>query len=270
MRPERFTIFGATGFVGGALAARLRAEGHEVAAPDRGEAWADADLGHVIYAAGVTAGFRERPLDTAEAHVGLPASILARGRFTSFLYLSSARVYAGLPEGREDAPLLVDPARPDAAYDLTKLAGEALCHATGRTEVRVVRLSNVVGPGLRAPNFVAALAAEARATGRIVLRQGAASMKDYVALEDVLEVLPRLATGGRARLYNVASGVRTAHADVAAAFGVPVEVAPGAPLVAFPPIAIDRLRAELAFEPRPLGPALAALRAATPEGASPC
>lgn len=267
----RYAIFGATGFVGAALARRLRDAGHDVWAPAREDgAWADRDLGHVVYAAGVTAGFRERPLDTAEAHVGLPAAILARGRFASFAYLSSARVYAGLAEGREDAALLVDPARPDAAYDLTKLAGEALCQATGRPEVRVVRLSNVVGPGLRPPNFVAAIAAEARATGRILLRQAAGSRKDYVALDDVLDLLPRIATDGRERLYNVASGMLTTHAEVAAAFGVPVEVAPGAPLVTFPPIATGRVRAEFAFQPRPLGPALAALRAASPGGAAPC
>ncbi len=271
----RFTVIGARGFIGAPLVARLRATGHDVFAPRRGDAELfTRELGHVIYAAGVTANFRSRPLATAEAHVGLPAELLAGAQFASFLYLSSTRVYAGSADTREEEPLLVAPAHPDAAYDLTKLAGEALCHAAGRPNVRVVRLSNVVGPGLRSPNFLAALAAEARATGRIVLRSAADSVKDYVALDDVLDLLPRIATNGRATVYNVASGVQTAHlvvaGQIASALGAAVEVAPAAPRTAFPPIVIDRLRDEFAYTPRPLESALASLLADLPGGAAPC
>ena len=50
--------------------------------------------GHVIDCIGLTGDFRVRPLDTAEAHVGLVARCLAELQFDSFLLLSSTRVYA--------------------------------------------------------------------------------------------------------------------------------------------------------------------------------
>ena len=47
-----FTIIGGKGFVGGAVVARLRADGHEVFVPERDDpSMSQRKLGHVIYAA---------------------------------------------------------------------------------------------------------------------------------------------------------------------------------------------------------------------------
>src|ERR1043166_5646069 len=91
-----FTIFGAGGWIGSALARRLTSSGQEVRAVFR-DNWPPGDeaLGHVIYAIGLTADFRERPLATAQAHVGTLTRALEFSRFKSFLYLSSTRVYQG-------------------------------------------------------------------------------------------------------------------------------------------------------------------------------
>jgi nucleoside-diphosphate-sugar epimerase len=87
----------------------------------------------------------------------------------------------------------------------------------------------------------------------VVLRTAPDSCKDYVSIRDVTRALVRIATAGRERLYNVASGRNTTHAEVASALractGCAVEFAAGAPTVAFPPIDVGRLRAEFPFEP---------------------
>ena len=80
-----------------------------------------------IFAIGLTADFRSRPLDTMDAHVSALAEVLRCGRFDSLTYLSSTRVYAGLPRGCGNATLVVNPSDASDLYNLSKLAGEALC-----------------------------------------------------------------------------------------------------------------------------------------------
>jgi nucleoside-diphosphate-sugar epimerase len=96
---------------------------------------------------------------------------------------------------------------------------------------------------------------EAR-SGRIVLRTAADSAKDYIHIDDVVELLPRIATCGRERIYNVASGIQITHsqwADLLALYtGCTVDVAPGAKALRFIPIDICRIQTEFDFQPRPV------------------
>lgn len=250
-----WTVLGASGVIGRHLVARLRAAGETVFTPGRGEDILHGrPLGHVIYAIGLTADFRQRPFDTVQAHVSLLAEVLQHANFESLLYLSSTRVYEHAAEGREDAWLPVQAQNASDLYNLSKLMGESLCMHGGRGDVRVARLSNVVGgDDADSDNFVPSLVRAARA-GRIVLRTALDSAKDYVHIDDVVELLPRIATEGREQLYNVASGVQTTHAQwvegLTKQTGCVLEVASDAPVVHFAPIDIRRIRAEFDFEPR--------------------
>jgi nucleoside-diphosphate-sugar epimerase len=251
-----FTVLGTSGFIGGNLAERLRGAGHDVLAPSRTEIAETCrqPLGHVIYCIGLTADFRSRPFDTVRAHVSLLSDLLEHGQFASLLYLSSTRVYARAPSTMEDTELPVSSADPSDLYNLSKLMGESLCLHSGRSATRVARLSNVVGFDPGSDNFVQALVREALA-GEIVLQSAPQSSKDYVAMDDVLDLLPRIALGGRSRLYNVAGGRNIRHdeltAELQALTGCAVRTAPDAPVQSFIPIAIGRIRAEFGAEPRP-------------------
>jgi nucleoside-diphosphate-sugar epimerase len=256
--PSTFTVLGASGYIGSRLAAHLEAQGHTVWAPARGDAEVlTRPLGHVIYCVGLTADFRTRPFDTVDAHVGLLAEVLRRAQFDSLLYLSSTRVYMGAADTHEDAPLAVLPGVPSYLYNLTKLTGESLCHASGRAGVRVARLSNVVGPGMDAAsgNLVADLLHQAQ-QGHILLRSDPQSAKDYVHVTDVVDWLPRIALQGCRPVYNVASGVQTTHAQwlewLGTWYASSYEVLDGAPLQRLAPINASRLQAELGVVARPV------------------
>jgi len=254
----RFTILGASGFIGSALARALRTAGDDCIAPERAAMGAllegNTALGHVIWCVGLTADFRERPFDTVRAHVCDLLPWLQQGRFDSFLYLSSTRVYGGCERAEETAALTVQPSRPDDLYNLTKLTGEALCLTQPRTDVRVVRLSTVIGERPDAHDFVAALLREGRATGSVRLRDHADSAKDYIALEDVVDLLPCIACAGTQRLYNVAAGSNLTHWQVAQSLAAPagwrVICEGAAPPVIFPLIGTGRIRQEFGFSPR--------------------
>jgi nucleoside-diphosphate-sugar epimerase len=239
-----FTVLGGSGFIGGHLVRHLERSGHRVATPPRG-AMPGTDPGHVIYCVGVTADFRTRPFETVAAHVTHLAEVLARARATSFLYLSSTRVYR--TGGGEDEPLTLRPADPDDLYNATKIAGEALCLAQPAATVRVARLSNVYGPGMGSDSFLAAVLCESL-TGRLRLATSLDSEKDYVAVEDVVRALERIALRGRHRLYNVAAGVNVSHRGVVERLvgltGCKISVAHAAPRIAFPVIDTRRIAAE--------------------------
>lgn len=255
-----WTVLGASGTIGRKLSAHLRAAGHAVFSPGRGEDFYSRPLGHVIYAIGMTADFRQRPYETVQSHVSLLAELLQNGNFESLLYLSSTRVYGRATTGSEDSLLTVLSKDPSDLYNLSKLMGESLCLQDARSKVRVARLSNVVGgDDAESANFVPSLVREAR-SGRIVLQTAMDSLKDYIHIDDVVELLPRIAATGHERLYNVASGVQTTHEQwttvLAALTGCFVEVVPSAPSVRFIPIDIGRIRDEFDFEPRPVLTAL--------------
>lgn len=246
-----FTVFGAGGFIGRHLVAYLDAQGHQVFAPERDDAEIfRRPLGHVIYCIGVTADFRRRPLDTVRAHVSVLADVLERADFESLLYLSSTRVYAKSADASETSVLQVDSADPSDLYNLSKLMGESLCLNCGRQSTRIARISNVAGFDADSDNFLSVLVREALA-GKIILRSDPASAKDYIALEDVVALLPRIALQGRERIYNVASGTNTTNATLTQILrelsGCMVETAKNAPHIIFPIIDTARIRNEFGY-----------------------
>ena len=255
-----FTVLGAGGFIGSHLVRTLRHAGHDVYAPARdAQDMYRRPLGHVLYCVGLTADFRSRPFDTARAHVGLLTDMLEKSDFESLVYLSSTRVYAGGINGSETASLQVDVADPANLYNLTKLTGESLCRSCGRTGVKAVRLSNVVDIDHGSQNFLFSLIRDA-VGGRIELQSDPTSGKDYILLQDVLDLLPRIASEGKDWLYNVASGANISHRDIvtrlAELTGCEVTVRPGAPVMGFPVIDTQRIQNEFGFSASPILPAL--------------
>jgi nucleoside-diphosphate-sugar epimerase len=206
----------------------------------------------VIYAIGLTADFRSRPFETVEAHVNLLSEVLRHGDFESLLYLSSTRVYACADSGAESSRLMVQPGDPSDLYNLSKLMGESLALHCGRDEVRIARLSNIVGGFEPSNSFLGELLADAR-EGSVVLRSALESEKDYLHVADAAIMLADIATAGRHQIYNVASGVNISHRQWVDAlrshFGCSVHLVPDSPVHIFPPISIQRYCEEFAFRP---------------------
>lgn len=254
---SRFTVLGGSGFVGAHLIKHLKKTGHDVFAPSRAELNVlPADLGHVVYAIGLTGDFRQKQLETVDAHVNVLTSVLYKKTFSSFLYLSSARVYSGVDlQGpvTEDAALVVKPGL-DAVYDLSKLLGESLCLMADNPTVRVARLSNVYGLGQSRHTFLQMLINEISEKGAVEIREAPDSAKDYVSVGDVAVALENIALHGRQRIYNVASGVRVTHQEIAerlaASSGAKITFAQNGTLRRFPEISVERLVHEFGWAPQ--------------------
>jgi nucleoside-diphosphate-sugar epimerase len=190
----KFTIFGGRGFIGSQLAKHVRSRGFECETPVRGSR-PTGNLGQVVWCAGLTADFRQRPFETVTAHVCDLLPVLQQAAFDSFLYLSSTRVYQNSPNSDEDSPLVVSSMDPPDLYNLSKLMGESICLNTSRPRVRVARLSNVYGPGPASDSFLGQVVGAA-CRGKLLLRTSPESAKDYISIHDVVDLLLEIALSG--------------------------------------------------------------------------
>jgi nucleoside-diphosphate-sugar epimerase len=234
----------------------LKNRGFEIETPHRGTTdLRGRHLGHVIYAIGLTGNWRTCPQAAIEAHVNVLQRLMEDADFESWLYLSSTRIYgtwAGDSPAVEDAVLRVRPDF-DALFDLSKLLGESVCMGNDRATIRVARLSNVYGPRQSVHTFLGSIIDDLLRHGKVIIGESPDSSKDYVSVDDVVEMLASISTQGRRRLYNVASGHAVTHqtlANIIRRCGYEVEFCANGPRRAFPTIDTARLFAEFGGNPR--------------------
>ena len=251
----KFTVFGGQGFIGRHLVKHLRSIEHEVFAPSRVELRdLSADLGHVVYAIGLTGDFRSRFKETIEAHVDTLIETMANARFESWLYLSSTRLY-GIENSRkpsdESSAITLHPSA-DKLYDVSKLMGETWCLAQPQETIRVARLSNVYGDGQSDATFLGDVLRSLNQTGSAEIGDAPSSTKDYVSINDVVDLLTKISIEGKARVYNVASGQNVSHQQLAHRLtelsGHPVSFIAGGHKRCLQPIDVRRIQEEFSVQ----------------------
>ncbi|MBK1642769.1 epimerase [Chromatium okenii] len=255
MRNSRITVLGAQGLIGSQILHYLQQRGVDTFAPAKhDERIFTEPLGQVIYCIGLTADFRQRPLETVEAHVCLLRRLLATAQFESLTYLSSTRVYAQSDDTSENANLVVNPNHPSDLYNLSKLMGESLCLQSGRTGMKIARLSNIIGLCREPHNFIAQLLEEGYQHGTVTLQTALTSEKDYLYLDDAVQVLVALAQAEVTGIFNVASGYNTTNQEIldliAAETSFKVTTIANAPVWTFAHIDITKIKQLFQFIPR--------------------
>ena len=249
----KFTIFGSTGYLGSSLIEKFKADNIEYVAPDlRNEKNLEENLGHVIYAIGVP-NFKQFPSKAIDAHVILLNKLLNETNFESFLYLSSTRIYHNASSTDERANLLVNPLDENNLYNISKIMGEAICNSSKKSNVRIVRLSNVTGKNFNSNLFLPSIILESLRSKKITLQTNLQSEKDYVYIDDVVDILPKISLHGNDSTYNVASGKNTTNEQIVKELqkitGCEVEVAKNATKYSFPTISIEKIQNEFDFKP---------------------
>jgi nucleoside-diphosphate-sugar epimerase len=92
-----------------------------------------------------------------ETHVAILSETMKHATYDSWLYLSSTRIYQGLENLATGSSRIRVMPGADGIYDISKLLGESLRLTLDRSNVRVVRLSNVYGIGQGHHTFLGAL-----------------------------------------------------------------------------------------------------------------
>jgi nucleoside-diphosphate-sugar epimerase len=229
---RRVGVTGAAGFVGRVLAARLRADGHEVVGIDvaalgpdvraadirRPGAWQDAlaTCDAIVHTAALVSQTASHDAAWAANVVGTRRVLDACTPTTRIVHCSSSAVYS------PDRPPQVEeshPVRPTGRpYGDTKIASEQVVLAAqvaGEADVVVLRPGDVYGAGSRPWTEIPVATMRA---GRMVLPAFGRGLIDPVYVDDLVDcVLAALTTPApQARVYNVAGG---APVTAAAFFG---------------------------------------------------
>lgn len=244
-----YTIFG-SGFIGKALMARLKQNGLPCRIVSR-NTWPESgsDLGRVIFTSGMTSGFRDDPMQTADVHVTYLISALRQFRFERFIYLSSTRLYIHTEYTNEDAPIIVDATDPNDIFTVTKLTAELLVIGRRDPRFRVVRLSNVFGLMDVSNNFLTSLIRDWKEGRPVVIRNSQTSNKDYIHIEDAVSGILSIVDAENTchQIYNLASGKNTSNAEIASIFreyGCSVRFENEQFTIIFPEINVSRFREE--------------------------
>lgn len=207
------TVLGATGFIGCNIVKKLQQDNEQYFAPKRDENLLEKDLGNVIYCIGLTADFRTKPFETVDAHIITLQKILQNCKFKSLTYLSTTRVYihANSMVAKEDDQIIVNPNNFEDLYNLTKLTGERLCLSSGKN-TKIVRLSNVTSkPFYKSSSFLSQLIKQAEETKKVFLHQHIDSEKDYIHIDDVVDLVLKIAKNSKESVYNIGSGINTSN-----------------------------------------------------------
>jgi UDP-glucose 4-epimerase len=214
--PRTYLVTGGTGFLGQALVARLKSEGHVArlsgSLPYGGDPFVKCDLRSPVEAwraavegcsgvfhlawATVPSTANANPLADLETNVAGTVRLLEALRHRPSIpitFVSSGGTVYGEPE---TLPLPEDhPLRPKTAYGVSKTAAEhyaLLYRRLWGVDARIVRLSNPFGPGQDIKGQLGAasiFAARALAGERIEIWGDGSAIRDYIYVDDAISGL---------------------------------------------------------------------------------
>lgn len=211
----KFTILGAGGFIGRNLAAHLKSKNYRCDTICRGDIIArNNNLGVLVYCVGLTADFRKYPLETIEAHICYLKEILKDYAFDKIIYLSSSRVYLGGVSTAEGAMLNCNPIEKHYLYNLSKLMGESLCLNVD-PDSTILRLSNVYGMDYESDNFLPSIIKSAIKKKSVEFLSSPDSEKDFISIDDVINLIEKIAISKESGVFNLASGVNIRNCEIA-------------------------------------------------------
>jgi nucleoside-diphosphate-sugar epimerase len=249
----KFTILGSSGFIGSNVSKTLKNKNFDCYTPDvRKESLVGKNLGNVIYSLGVS-DFRNKPLDTIDAHICILNKILKNCSFDSLLYISSGRMYYNVNSTLEENSLIGNPNMKNDLYNISKLQGESLCMSMNNPKIKIIRPSNVVGITAPSNLFIPSLIKEAVTTKKIILHSTLDSEKDYVYIDDLVQLIPKIISSNKFQVYNIASGYNISSNkiidEIIRLTDCKLEIASDAKKFSSGQINIDRIKNEFNFEP---------------------
>lgn len=204
----RLVVFGASGFIGGAVAREAEACGLPVLRLGRSDRVEDVLTdGDVLINAALRPAYRRQPY-APEADLDRELAAVAAARGAHMVMLSSRRVYG--PDHRWGAKE-TDPAPGDETqYGRNKARTEAWLSGQDAPPACVLRLSNVFGfeyaPGARRDSFFGAMLADLKESDAVIFHMATATRRDFIPVEAAARAIVAAARQRLTGVFNVGSG----------------------------------------------------------------
>ncbi len=197
-----FTIFGHTGFIGSHLKKKL--SNQNLILPKRGQIKIKKFLGNIIYCIGSDNWMNEH-YDSYMANIGLIPEIINKNNFKSFTFLSTTRIYKKSINTSENSSFQINPNFKDDYYNIKKICAESFL-LSQKKKIKIIRLSNIYGENFSSPLVLPNFINSAILKGKINITINKNSKKDFLSINDALDLIYKICTKGRGEIYNLASG----------------------------------------------------------------
>ena len=200
-----YTIFGSTGFIGSEIIKRLKQKKIKIYKPKKNIVKFSKNLGHVIYCIG-SDDWKDKPKKGYFSNLGHLQQIVHNNSFKSFIFLSTTRLYLNSSKTvTEKNNILVKPDNINYYYNILKAASESLLLSLNKNII-ILRLSNVFGNNFNSPLLLPTLIRNAIQKSKINISINVNSKKDYISINDVIDIIFKIQKKNKFRIYNIASG----------------------------------------------------------------
>ena len=202
-----YTIFG-QGFLGTNLRKYLKNKKYKIFIPKKGKFLFNKNLNNIIYCIG-NDDWKNDPLASYEANLGIIPKIIFRNKFTSFTLISSTRVYINNSSKNtsEKNTVKIKSDDPNMLYNALKITAENLCLSIKNKKIKVIRMSNLFGDNFTNQKYILpTFVRESIRKKKINILINKNSSKDFLFVNEAIYVMMKIIKKSKHRIYNIAAG----------------------------------------------------------------
>lgn len=200
-----YTIFGSSGFFGTNLYKVLKERKEKIFIPKKNKYLFNKNLGNVIYCIGTSESIKN-PKNALIANLEILSKILTNNKFQTFTYLSSIRVYSKSSKTKETDKITFNHSEKGVYFKSLKLAAESLCLQMNNPKIKIIRLANVFGHYFSNQVYLLpSLLRQSITKRKISITINKNSKKNYLNVNDAINVILKIINKSKHQIYNVAS-----------------------------------------------------------------
>jgi nucleoside-diphosphate-sugar epimerase len=244
----KITVFGHTGFIGRNIVLKLSKK--KIFLPKKNILSYKTNLGHIIYCIG-SHQWRSDPYEAFETDIAMIVKILKNNKYKSFNLISSTRIYSNR-NSKEDSRICVNTEDPDNYYNCLKIYAENLVLLNKKN--KVIRISNIFGNNYESTIFLPSIIKDSINKKKIFIYTNKKSQKDFLFIEEAVDIIIKIVLNGKKNIYNVAFGKNSLIEDIINKLqkitNCKIIYNSKSKIIKNSPINIQRIKKEFNFEPK--------------------
>ncbi len=202
-----YTVFG-TGFLGTNIVQYLKKRKIKIFIPKKDKTSFKKNLGNIICCIGNDDSINN-PKASYEANLNIVSKIIFNNNFKTFTLISSTRVYLGNKQKKvnEETLISINSIDKKFLFNTLKATAENLCLSQQNKNIKIVRMSNLFGNNFKKQTYLLpTLIRNSLLKKKINIFVNKKSSKDFLHVDEAIDVLLKIIKKSKHRIYNIASG----------------------------------------------------------------